>query len=77
MNQGFNSELLDGQRKLLSLFASGSPTSQKTGALQPSNGPVANLAEVGDILNFPPSTIIDMMMMTVDYLCYRILPPVW
>ncbi|XP_034589909.1 enhancer of mRNA-decapping protein 4 isoform X3 [Setaria viridis] len=46
MNQGLNSELLDGQRKLLSLFASGSPTSQKTGALQPSNGPVANLPEV-------------------------------
>nr|CAB3467871.1 unnamed protein product [Digitaria exilis] len=46
MNQGLNSELLDGQRKLLSVFASGSPTSQNTHALQPSNGPVANLPEV-------------------------------
>ncbi|CAL5047418.1 unnamed protein product [Urochloa decumbens] len=46
MNQGFKSELLDGQRKLLSLFASGSPTSQNTGALQPTNGPVPNLPEV-------------------------------
>ncbi|KAF8657357.1 hypothetical protein HU200_060127 [Digitaria exilis] len=45
-NQGLNSELLDGQRKLLSVFASGSPTSQNTRALQPSNGPVANLPEV-------------------------------
>jgi enhancer of mRNA-decapping protein 4 len=46
MNQGATSELLDGQRKLLSLFASASPTSQSTGALQPSNGPVMNLPEV-------------------------------
>ncbi|CAL5043179.1 unnamed protein product [Urochloa decumbens] len=46
MNQGLKSELLDGQRKLLSLFASGSPTSQNTGALQPTNGPVPNLPEV-------------------------------
>ncbi|OEL37990.1 Enhancer of mRNA-decapping protein 4 [Dichanthelium oligosanthes] len=46
VNQGVTSELLDGQRKLLSLFASGSPTSQSTGALQPSNGPATNLPEV-------------------------------
>ncbi|KAJ1254512.1 hypothetical protein BS78_K043000 [Paspalum vaginatum] len=46
VNQGLTSELLDGQRKLLSLFASGSPTSQSTGVLQPSNGPVTSLAEV-------------------------------
>ncbi|CAN6170198.1 unnamed protein product [Urochloa humidicola] len=46
MNQGLKSELLDGQRKLLSMFSSGSPTSQNTGALQPTNGPVPNLPEV-------------------------------
>lgn len=46
MNQGLTSELLDGQRKLLLVFASGSPTSQNVGALQPSNGPATNLAEV-------------------------------
>lgn len=48
MNHGFTSELLDGQRKLLSLFASGSPTSKTTGALQSSNGPATNLVEVED-----------------------------
>lgn len=68
MNQGLNSELLDGQCKLLSVFASGSPTSQSTRALQPSNGPVANLPEVGDTLKFPLCTVVDTMMMIIfDY----------
>jgi len=57
MNQGAASELLDGQRKLLSLFASASPTSQSTGALQPSNGPVTNLPEVGYTFNFLLSSV--------------------
>jgi len=60
MNQGLTSELLDGQSKLLSLFASGSPTSKTTGALQPSNGPVTNLVEVEDASK---SVNLDTMMM--------------
>ncbi|KAK3132249.1 hypothetical protein QOZ80_6AG0518300 [Eleusine coracana subsp. coracana] len=46
ITHGLTSELLDGQRKLLSLVTSGSPTPHSTGALQPTNGPVANLPEV-------------------------------
>ncbi|KAL6909893.1 hypothetical protein ACP4OV_001552 [Aristida adscensionis] len=46
INHGFTSELLDGQRKLLSLVASGSPMPRNTVVLQPSKGPVANLPEV-------------------------------
>uniref|UniRef100_A0A0A9CXN0 Enhancer of mRNA-decapping protein 4 WD40 repeat region domain-containing protein n=1 Tax=Arundo donax TaxID=35708 RepID=A0A0A9CXN0_ARUDO len=46
ITQGLTSELLDGQRKLLSLAASGSPIPHNPGALQPSNGPMTNLPEV-------------------------------
>ncbi|KAK3129028.1 hypothetical protein QOZ80_6BG0470370 [Eleusine coracana subsp. coracana] len=46
ITHGLTSELLDGQRKLLSLVTSGSPTPHSTGASQPTNGPVANLPEV-------------------------------
>ncbi|KAL6596607.1 hypothetical protein ACP70R_047250 [Stipagrostis hirtigluma subsp. patula] len=46
INHGFTSELLDGQRKLLSIVASGNPIPHNPGVLQPSNGPVANLPEV-------------------------------
>uniref|UniRef100_A0A0A9D7F3 Enhancer of mRNA-decapping protein 4 C-terminal domain-containing protein n=1 Tax=Arundo donax TaxID=35708 RepID=A0A0A9D7F3_ARUDO len=46
ITQGLTSELLDGQRKLLSLASSGSPIPHNPGALQPSNGPVANLPQV-------------------------------
>ncbi|XP_062233021.1 enhancer of mRNA-decapping protein 4-like isoform X2 [Phragmites australis] len=46
VTQGLTSELLDGQRKLLSLVASGSPILHNAGVLQPSNGPVTDLPEV-------------------------------
>uniref|UniRef100_A0ACD5VBQ2 Uncharacterized protein n=1 Tax=Avena sativa TaxID=4498 RepID=A0ACD5VBQ2_AVESA len=46
ITQSLTSELLDGQRKLLTLVASGNPISHNTGVLQPSNGPVPNLPEV-------------------------------
>jgi hypothetical protein len=52
IGHGITSELLDGQRKLLSLVTSGNPLPQSTGALQPDNGSVANLLEVLDTLNF-------------------------
>ncbi|KAF7108092.1 LOW QUALITY PROTEIN: hypothetical protein CFC21_108629, partial [Triticum aestivum] len=44
ITQGLTSELLDGQRKLLALVASGNPISHNT-ALQPINGPIPNLPE--------------------------------
>jgi hypothetical protein len=65
MNQGLTSELLDNQRKLLSLFASGSPTSKTTGALQPSNGPVTNLVEVEDA-----SKSVNLDIMDDAIICY-------
>lgn len=46
ITQGLTSELLDGQRKLLALVASGNPTSHNTTVLQPTNGPMPNLPEV-------------------------------
>ena len=46
ITQGLTTELLDGQRKLLALVASGSPISQSTSVLQPTNGPVPKLPEV-------------------------------
>ncbi|XBH99177.1 hypothetical protein VPH35_128575 [Triticum aestivum] len=45
ITQGLTSELLDGQRKLLALVASGNPISHNTSALQPINGPIPNLPE--------------------------------
>jgi enhancer of mRNA-decapping protein 4 len=46
ITQGLTSELLDGQRKLLALVASGNPISHNTSVLQPTNGPLPNLPEV-------------------------------
>nr|BAK03207.1 predicted protein [Hordeum vulgare subsp. vulgare] len=45
ITQGLTSELLDGQRKLLALVASGNPISHNTSALQPISGPIPNLPE--------------------------------
>ncbi|KAK3158952.1 hypothetical protein QOZ80_2AG0143850 [Eleusine coracana subsp. coracana] len=46
ITQSFSSELLDGQRKLLSFVASGNAKVQSMSALQPSNGPMGGLPEV-------------------------------
>ncbi|KAM0903075.1 hypothetical protein ACQ4PT_018881 [Festuca glaucescens] len=46
ITQGLTSELLDGQRKLLALVASGNPISHNTSVLQPTNGPAPKLPEV-------------------------------
>ncbi|CAM0913984.1 unnamed protein product [Alopecurus aequalis] len=47
ITQGLTSELLDGQRKLLALIASGNPVSHiTTSVLQPTNGPAPSLPEV-------------------------------
>ncbi|TVU11554.1 hypothetical protein EJB05_45147 [Eragrostis curvula] len=46
ITHGLTSELLDGQRKILSLVTSVNPIPHSAGASQPINGPVANLPEV-------------------------------
>ena len=47
ITQGLTSELLDGQRKLLALVASGNPVPHNTtSVLQPANGPVPSLPKV-------------------------------
>jgi enhancer of mRNA-decapping protein 4 len=46
ITHGLTSELLDGQRKLLSLVTFGSPIPHSTGTLHPTNGPVTSLPQV-------------------------------
>ncbi|KAM0917647.1 hypothetical protein ACQ4PT_009129 [Festuca glaucescens] len=46
ITQGLTSELLDDQRKLLALVASGNPISHNTSVLQPTNGRAPKLPEV-------------------------------
>jgi enhancer of mRNA-decapping protein 4 len=46
ITQSFSSELLDGQRKLLALVASGNAKAHNTNSLQPINGPMSGPQEV-------------------------------
>ncbi|RLN08971.1 enhancer of mRNA-decapping protein 4-like [Panicum miliaceum] len=46
ITQSFSSELLDGQRKLLALVASGNARAHNTNSLQPINGPMGGPQEV-------------------------------
>jgi hypothetical protein len=68
ITQSFSSELLDGQRKLLSFLASGNAKVQSTNALQPSSGPMGGLREVSTH-NFPHSmTLMFTIYLFISYL---------
>jgi hypothetical protein len=59
ITQSFSSELLDGQRKLLALVASGNTKAHNTNSLQPINGPLSGPQEVNaDNFSSPVTLLI-------------------
>ncbi|KAF8729618.1 hypothetical protein HU200_017566 [Digitaria exilis] len=68
ITQSFSSELLDGQRKLLALVASGNATAHNTNALQPINCPMGGPQEV-NAADFPTSITLLITIYLFNFLC--------